>query len=399
MNKVKILAVACLTSMAFAGGNLWDFTDQVATTSDPWWGQVHTPGVLKCWSEIDSNKDNNWGEPCYKGAGGYWFGYNDQTGEVRDNVSDIALYAPKGSCPVDGPTPEQAKGSIQTVMYIEPGKQNDSWKDLVVGGPVTEAGHYLTKNYGFGNATTSFDVKFINPAGTEDEPTVAGIGFNWRNKKECGNEDYENVYTEDISGKTGLCIVYKADKEGVEVELGWNEVGYFYNTWVAKLPAATDWKTVEMKWEDFAPSYEDCVDFHPQTIALKNAESLKFAVKNRTATASTIHFELKEVGWAGSCSGTAGKPIAPPTEKWWESCEGNTPINPSKIASAFKFNFNGRMLSVNFAGSVQVISLQGAVVAKKTLAANESMNLSNLPAGIYMVRSEKYGIVQKIMVK
>jgi hypothetical protein len=70
-----------------------------------------------------------------------------------------------------------------------------------------------------------------------------------------------------------------------------------------------------------------------------------------------------------------------------------------KIASAYKFNVNGRSLSANFAGTVQVINLQGAVVAKKTLAADESMSLANLPVGIYMVRSENRGIVQKIMVK
>jgi hypothetical protein len=69
------------------------------------------------------------------------------------------------------------------------------------------------------------------------------------------------------------------------------------------------------------------------------------------------------------------------------------------MASEYKFNMNGRILSANFAGSVQVINLQGAVVAKKTLAANESMNLANLPVGIYMVRSKNRGIVQKIMVK
>jgi hypothetical protein len=43
--------------------------------------------------------------------------------------------------------------------------------------------------------------------------------------------------------------------------------------------------------------------------------------------------------------------------------------------------------------------MQGVVVAQEKLAANQTLNLANLPAGVYFVRSAEHGIVQKIMLK
>jgi hypothetical protein len=396
MNKVRVLAVAGLTSIAFAGGDLWDFTTLLETSNcGNFCSQVHTPGAIYCWAnapEPGPNSVDDDGNPspyfstCYKRSGGWWFGYADNNGAVKDAVSDKNVFN-TDSCPTPpkDPNPTQSLGTIAVEKYID-ASQNGDWKSLTAK-TFDKNGHYLVKEYGMGNATDGLDVKFINPAGTDEEPTVSAIGFNWRQKQECNYQDYENRFAEDLSGKEGLCIRYKADGAGVDVELGWNEKAYGYDTWIVKLPVANDWKTMDMKWEDFAPSYESEADFQELDIALTKAEALKFALKNRGASAVTIRFQLKEVGWLGSCSGTAERPPAP------------TPIMGGKMASAYKFNVNGRTLSANFAGSVQVINLQGAVVAKKTLAAEEPMNLANLPVGIYMVRSEKLGIVQKIMVK
>jgi hypothetical protein len=394
MNKIKILAVAGLASMAFAGGNLWDFATLLETSNcGSFCGQVHTPGAVFCWGEVTPNKDNGWGRPCFDGTGGWWFGYADAGGEVKDANSNNKVFVETERCETDL-NPTEAVGTIAIEKYIEPQSgtaagQNTDWISKTVAGSVSKAGHFLIKGYGLGAGTDGLDVIFSNPAGTPEDPTVSAIGFNWRQKAQCEREDYEGTYIENLTkdDREGLCIRYKADKAGVDVELGWNEAQYEYNTWIVKLPEANDWKTMDMKWEDFAPSYESEDDPYPLETALTKAEALKFALKNRASSAVTVHFQLKEVGWLGSCSGTAERPPAP------------TPIMGGKMASAYKFNMNGRMLSANFAGSVQVINLQGAVVAKKTLAAEESMNLANLPVGIYMVRSEKLGIVQKIMVK
>jgi hypothetical protein len=392
MNKIKILAVASLTSIAFAGGDLWDFANLLTTANcGKFCGQVHTPGAIYCWSQTEQTSDNGYGRPCFEGTGGWWFGYADKGGAVKDAVSNQNVFVATENCETNQ-NPAQSVGTIAIEKYIEPQSatatgQNTDWITHTVDGSVSKAGHYLIRGYGLGAGTEGLNVNFVNPGGTDREPNVSAIGFNWRQKEACNKTDFEGAYVENIQSKggNGLCIVYKADKAGVDVELGWNEALYEYKTWVVKLPVATSWKTLDMLWEDFGLSYEsDEEPTHQKEIALTQAEALKFALKTKTATSESINFQLKEVGWSGSCSGNAERP---------------SPIMGGKMASAYKFNMSGRMLSANFAGSVQVINLQGMVVAKKTLAVNEAMSLANLPAGIYMVRSEKHGIVQKITVK
>jgi len=391
MIRNKILAVAGLASMAFAGsgGDLWNFPKLLDPESEPYWTQVRTPAVIFCWGDAEPpSSENSYYSPCYSQAGGWWFGYADEGGEVKDAVSNKKVFKPASADPCVQPSvPAEAEGSIILEKYID-ASNNGDWKSISEP-TFKNGGHYLIKEFGLGDAKNGLDVKFITPAATPETPSIAAIGFNWRGKKECDTDDYKSTYVEDISNKEGLCIVYKADKAGVEIELGWNEAKYEYNTWVAKLPAASDWKTIEAIFEeDFAPSYEGEDDPYPLETALTQAEALKLALKNKTDDDVTIHFQLKEIGWKGSCTGTASRPDKP------------TPITVGKIASAYKFIVNGRTLSANFAaGSVQVINLQGAVVAKKTLDATGTMSLANLPAGIYMVRSEKLGIVQKFMVK
>jgi len=404
MNKLKILAVAGLASVAFAGGDLWDFPNMLSTENcGSFCGQVHTPGAIYCWGQVKPNADNGYGRPCFDGTGGFWFGYADVGGKVKDASSKNNLFLPKGTveCKTDLPPAQWFNFAIE--RYIEPATgskagQNVDWIPKTVAGSVTEAGHYYIAGYGTGAGTEGLDVEFDNPAGTSEDPSISAIGFNWRGKKECDREDYEKIYVENIKTKgAGLCLVYKADKAGVEVELGWNESAYEYNTWINKLPAATSWKTVNIKWETFGLSYQTDDPTEPLETALTEAEALKFALKTRTATPETIRFQLKELGWHGSCSGTAEE-LPPYVSDIGGGGEPN-PISSGKMASSYKFNLNGRMLSANFAGTVQVVNLQGKVVAQKTLAADESLNLSNLPMGVYMVRSESRGIVQKIMVK
>jgi len=407
MSKIKILAVACLASVAFAGegGNLWNFKGLLEKPNcGDFCSQVHTPGATFCWADAPPPAAPDYSSPCYGKAGGWWFGYADEGGRVEDGVAGTKIFLARAdscSTPKD-PTPAQAVGTVVIERWIAgtaAGDQNSAWASGTnTAKPYDKAGHYFIKGYGMGNADEGLDVKFINPGGTDEKPNVSAIGFNWRGKKECGGDDYEGSYVENLKTKgsdVGLCIVYKADKAGVDVELGWNEAAYEYNTWIAKLPAATSWKTLNIKWTSFGLSYETDEPTEPLATALTQAEALKFALKTRTSTAETIRFQLKEVGWHGSCTGDAEE--LPPYEGG--GGEDPEPIIGGKVASAYKFSFNGRMLSANFAGNVQVVNLQGKVVAQKTLAKDERLNLSNLPMGIYMVRSEKNGIVQKIMLK
>jgi len=423
MNKVKILAVAIisLASTAFAGGSLWNFNDGSdslfsTTNCGDYCSQVKTPGAVFCWKgtgaaprpadsvRVDKDGDTipRWGSPCYAKTGGWWFGYADNGGKVKDAVSNKAVFKAASCNPMPkDPTPAQSEGTIAIEKYIS-ANQNLDWKSLTVPAFPQTGGndkHYLVKNYGMGNATDGLDVIFDNPAGTDRDPSVSAIGFNWRGKEECGGKDWEGRFTENIREKgAGLCIRYKADKAGVDVELGWNEALYEYKTWINKLPATNDaWKTVNIKWETFGLSYvSDEEETHPLETALTQAEALKFALKTKGA-AETIHFQLREVGWHGTCSGTADE--LPPYVTGSTPPTDPDPIIGGKAVSAYKFSINGRTLSANFAGAVQIVNLQGKVVAKKTLAANESLSLASLPAGIYMVRSTTAGIVQKVILK
>ena len=397
MNKFRVLAMACLANIAFAaGGDLWNFDGLIVSPNcGDYCSQVHTPGALFCWADAERpGPANGYGSPCYSKSGGWWFGYAENGGAVKDAVSNRDVFKPASCDPMPkDPTPAQSEGTIAIEKYIS-STQNAAWKDIAVN-PSSTAGHFFVKGYGMGDATQGLDVKFVNTTGTDMDPSISAIGFNWRQKEECGYEDYEGRFTEDLTqdGHTGLCIRYKADKAGVEVELGWNGNAYEYNTWIAKLPAASDWKTVSIKWESFGLSYQTDDPTEPIETALTKAEALKFALKTK-GPAETVHFQLKEVGWRGSCSGNAEE--LPP---YVAGGGGPNPIIGGKIASTYKFSLNGRMLSANFAaGTVQVVNLQGKIVAKKALEKGENLNLANVPVGVYMVRSEN-GIVQKIMVK
>jgi Fe2+ transport system protein FeoA len=81
----------------------------------------------------------------------------------------------------------------------------------------------------------------------------------------------------------------------------------------------------------------------------------------------------------------------------------HVPIISKKAAqNVAKFNLNGRMLSMLSSAakpvSVQVINLQGSLVHSQALASG-SINLSHLPAGVYIVRSPELGYSGRIMLK
>jgi len=350
MKTIKALAIAGLmgASAAAAAADLWKFDGLLAATNEPFLGQVHVPGAIVCWNALPPTAENNYKSDCYDQTGGWWFGYGDFGGKLYDGVATTYDLT--------------ANQALKINEYIE------------------GEGQAFIKNKGMGNATEGLHVLFKLAAGTADEPSLAGLGFNWRQKD---GTDYENKKIEDLSVKTGLCLEYQASKAGIEVELGWNETANGYNTWIHKLPAcASGFCKEEMLWDSFEQSYEGTTP--TLEFATKNAEALKIAYKNKEPEAVEIVFKLSALGWAGTCSGSAPPPA---------------PIVTPNGKIAAQFSISGRALSISVPTHVQVINMHGAVVAQKTLKANETLNLANLPTGIYMVRSAKLGISQKVVLK
>lgn len=349
MRTIKAFAAVGLmsASAALAEPSLWYFPNLLSNL--PNLAQVGTPGVLGCYEANPPDPANNSFTICYSQSGGNWYAYAEGGATVKDAVSGNSL-------------------------AVNNGMQFQEWS-------TTENDRVYIKNKGLGNATRGIEAKLTMPGGTDTDPTIGAIAFDWRDKS--GN-DWEGPTFEDITSKNGLCLEYMADVEGVTVELGWDEGSYGFNTYVYSLPKCDAMCKVNLSWDMFALSYEAASQ--ELNIALEEAVALKLAYKNKTADEVVVNFVLKGVGWLNECSGEDVTPVKMPTS--------------GKIAA--QFNLSGRMLSIaNISAPtpVQVINMQGALVAQKTLGPNESLNLANMPTGVYMVRSAKLGISQKIVLK
>ena len=119
----------------------------------------------------------------------------------------------------------------------------------------------------------------------------------------------------------------------------------------------------------------------PITTAETKAVSMKIRLKNGTATAEQADLEVQCLSTLGTadCNG----PIAA--------------VLNENAAASFKANLIGR--SISFAGlgkasvSVEVIGLQGQVVASQTVsAASKVMDLSKLANGVYVVKASSKSI-------
>jgi len=357
MNKIKVLAILGMAAgIANAAGDLWRGDAEEFPSL-----QVQTPGAKQCWAAPGNtpDADNDYGSPCYTQTGGWWFGY-DYGNEAGTNKGDV-------------------RDATSGKSLVPTGAMNLTSEDD--GSPIGGEGYNITMK--------AIDVKFFLKGGTDEGPSGAGIGFNWR-KKEGTPPDFGGLVTEDISSYNGICLTYTLGAAGegkAFVELGWNESVNLYNTWTFPLEASSSWKTVALTWADFKKSWVQAgspdID-----VAKKQAEALKFKAQNKTSSEVDFGFALAELGWNSTCTGGgAGQP--------------NPIIN--KIVSGGKFSLVGRNLSLVNIGSasatVQVISMQGAVVAKKTLTENKTMSLANLPAGVYFVRSADLKISQKVVLK
>jgi len=407
MNRFKIVGFA----MVFAAG-------MVLAAGTPWWtakaphGQVAFPWVVACKDDDSKFDDQNPDNECWSTLGGWWFGY----------IAGPVIGPNTNGCRVDMaglPPGTSKKGDAKTTNYVE-AKINGNMVSFVGTDYPTCLGPDVTNRLdGVSTLLDGYlDLEFavgegINGEGEPKkwEPSIAALGVNFSTPPGGLKGTEIPVFVEkDMTSFGGFCLKYESDhtkSDNFSLRLGWDQTGvtadknrFKYDPWIAKIPPGTGIQTKDFLW-----TYPDslkakckvggkCGDFEqegwadgalPITSALTKMLSVNLDFSSYTP--GVIHFKLYAFGPAGTCDG---------------DFEGNTPIIPSKNIKNVNFTLNGRMLSVDVAkpAMVQIYNLQGAIVKSQTLSPNSNtMNLSNLPTGIYMVRSSSLGYTSRIVIK
>ena len=142
-----------------------------------------------------------------------------------------------------------------------------------------------------GNLTTAgLFVHLVAPAAQNSySPGMAGIGFYFK-------KDQSAI---DISAHGGYVITYTTTLP-VQLELGWDEATYQYDTWYATLPVSTTAKTVYAPWTLFKKDgylNGSVIGNQPLTTAETKAVAFKIRLKNTTATADSADFVLQSLSW------------------------------------------------------------------------------------------------------
>jgi|GEM_PF-3256704 len=397
MNKFRVvgLAVALAVGTSFAQGSLWDYKTTYGIVKFPW--------VVTCLLGDDFDESNR-NDPCFKEQGGWWFGYvaGPSAGAVRDacglksqmsDVNKVMVHFKTGPVTFVGPDAETCLGP--DVTYIEDDGENTA------GTSKLENGLRLTMTIGPGNPE-KYDPDIASFA--------VNLGVSANEAQSLPPEPARN-----LENKKGFCITYASDHvntlEGeagsnVALELGWNEHSAIteedeektaFDTWYAVIPDGAGInvpKTAHFTWEGSLVTSDR---YTPNTIggfkqdnwapapwSIQDATQQMRAVKIRLKgyEATTVEFNLLEFGWFGEC--------------------GTSPVVSAKVADAVSFNMVGKIVNMAVAkpATVQVINLHGKVVHTQTLTpANQKMNLSNLPTGVYMLRAPSLGYTNKIVLK
>ncbi len=303
---------------------------------------------------------------CESTTMGYWYDYDDR---LNDHGGSFAEY------PFDGGAKTEAPyyGSYIAPMIEEFGYAAIKYH---VNDPVA-AGQVADYNYSF-----------------------VGFGFNVKN----GDQD-----PFDISATGGLCVTYTAD-HNVAMEIA--EATSGDDACFITLKKSATPVTVDAAIADFAqPTYTktntperviDCMQ------AFQGAKAVKFKLDGGATGGLTGTLRIFSVGPKGTCTtgSIAAEPAAWPCKSEGHdglaNCSGTGAIGASVAASSVKATLAGRTLSfsgINNDASFEVVSLQGQVV--KSGVAAGSVSLSNINAGVYMVRvsGKSVNMVQKILVK
>jgi hypothetical protein len=219
-------------------------------------------------------------------------------------------------------------------------------------------------------------IKVTVNLGEGSETPYVGIGFNVWNEEQDGA---------DISAWGGICLEYSSELSfSVELAVENDATITQYNNFKASAAKSKEPNLVNLSWDRFRQDsgWGNQVD-RDSVLAKTAAIKLRFADKAGT----TGDFFLSKIGSFGMCGTCCGDPSIV------ANLEAGAKVNVS---------ISGRM--VNFAGvspiaKVSVMGLQGQTV--KTATAAGAMDLSALPAGIYMLRVQGGGIdhMQKIILK
>jgi hypothetical protein len=210
-----------------------------------------------------------------------------------------------------------------------------------------------------------------------------GIGFNVVGEIAKGEG---NPQPGDASAWGGVCITYKSGAApALELGLG-DEVdaSIEYANPAAQLPKSTDGTMKQLVWTDFKqPTWYKGTTKMSGPDASKQLVALKFKIQ---AQSGEYPFNICAIGPNGAACP--------------ETCESSDAIKAVRGASAAKAILSGRTLSFSGvkAGAVEVLNLQGQVVAKGEVSS--ALSLANLDAGVYMVRvAGKVNFTNKIVLK
>ena len=331
---MKNLAIFGLVaaSASFAAGTLWNMNVDAY--------QVQVPEAVAC-----DKTGEDYGAACYQSTGGWWFAYAGDT----DGGQVVSF----------DPITTNDDGTYKLITTDE------SDGSILPDGNLIEG--------------TGLRVTMSTSGGTSSAPAIAGIGFNWTKAET----------PVDISTHTGYCISYNwTGTDPLQMELGWNETTYGYDTWYATLPSGSNTLSFLFSSTSTTNGFKkdgwDKTNVNPIATALSSAVSLKIRLKNSAAAASAGTFTISDLGWAGECDASAIRSI-------------------SKSSSA-KVALLGRTLSISgisSAASVEVINLQGQVVLKNSINGATSLGLKNLQQGVYMLRitGKTVSLNQKIVIQ
>lgn len=208
--------------------------------------------------------------------------------------------------------------------------------------------------------------------GTLDYDPFVGIGFNIAGEDESGT-----VVTADASAMGGVCIAYSVDA-AASLEMGLGdakdaELGY--DNPFAALPKAATGVVKDIEWSGFKQAgWGTGKITGPEAAATLAA--LKFKIQAKSGTSGS--FNIMSVGAAGG------------------GCKVTSAIGAKALKSSLKAQLSGRTLSFGKTlAKAEIVNLQGQVV--KAASSVNSMDLSGLQAGVYMVRAA--GLSQQIMLK
>jgi len=219
------------------------------------------------------------------------------------------------------------------------------------------------------------DVIFtINP--TTYKYPFAGIGFNWSDPEDDGK---------DLTGQEGVCLEYELSGDvpmAVEIKVPATVDGN--NAYKMALPKQSMGKKA-FKFSSFKQeSGWGTITTLANVMAKSTGMKFKASLSAPPASAKTSNLKLKSVGW-------------------YATCGANAVLNTVN-ANSVKFSQLGRTLSfsgVQAGASVEVVNMQGQVVASQVLGSSKSVNLSKLSNGLYMVRvaGEKVNFSQRIVLQ